>query len=122
MKKLLLAAMAAASLGSAALPLAASADVLVVRTAPPPMRDEVVPAAREGYVWTPGYWRYNGHRYVWTHGKYVRERHGYYWREPAWKENNGRWEFTRGNWARGDRDRDGVPNRYDDHPNDPTRR
>lgn len=122
MKKLFLAAVAASAFGAMALPPVASADVLVVRTAPPAPRDEVVPAARRGYVWTPGYWNWNGHRYVWVRGKYVRERVGYTWREPSWRENNGRWEFQRGNWSRGDRDRDGVPNRYDDHPNDPNRR
>ncbi|WP_395407734.1 hypothetical protein ACHMW6_14195 [Pseudoduganella sp. UC29_106] len=136
MKKLLIAAMAASTFGAMALPVVASAaDVLVVRTAPPAPRDEVVPASRHGYVWTPGYWRWNGNRYVWSHGKYVRARHGYYWREPAWRESNGRWEFSRGTWARGDRDRDGipnrydrdrdndgVPNRYDERPNDPNRR
>jgi len=26
-----------------------------------------------------------------------------------------------GRWGRGDRDRDGVPNRYDSYPNDPRR-
>lgn len=138
MKKLLIAAMAASAFGAISLPIAVSAaDVLIVRTAPPAPRDEVVPAARRGYVWTPGYWRWNGHRYVWAHGKYVRARHGYYWREPAWAEREGRWEFNRGQWMRGERDRDrdgipnrydrdrdndGVPNRYDERPNDPSRR
>jgi hypothetical protein len=121
MKKLLLAAMAASAFGAVALPQVASAEVVIVRTAPPAPRDEVVPAARRGYVWTPGYWNWNGHRYVWARGKYVRERTGYHYREPNWVENNGRWEFRRGQWARGDRDGDGVPNRYDDRPNDPNR-
>jgi hypothetical protein len=121
MKKLLLAAMAASAFGAVVLPQVASAEVVIVRTAPPAPRDEVVPAARRGYVWTPGYWNWNGHRYVWTRGKYVRERTGYHYREPNWVENNGRWEFRRGQWARGDRDGDGVPNRYDDRPNDPNR-
>jgi len=121
MKKLLLAAIAASALGTVAVPQIASADVIVVRTAPPPPRNEVVPAARRGYVWTPGYWNWNGHRYVWTNGKYVKARHGYHYREPSWTETNGRWEFRRGEWSRGDRDGDGVPNRYDDRPNNPNR-
>jgi hypothetical protein len=119
MKKLLIAAMIAGSVGSMAVPMIASADVIVVRTAPPQPRHENVPPARRGYVWTPGYWNWNGHRYTWTKGKYVRARAGYAWSEPVWMERDGRWEFQRGEWRRGDRDRDGIPNRYDrDRDND----
>ena len=74
MKKLLLAALVAGSLGGATLP--ASADV-VVRTAPPPPRDERIPEARRGYVWAPGHWEWRHGRYAWTNGKWLRERHGY---------------------------------------------
>ena len=121
MKKLLIATLLASSLGGGlAWAPAASAEVVVVRVAPPPPRDEVIPPARSGFVWTPGYWRWNGHRHVWVNGKYVRARHGYYWREPAWAQmDNGRWRMERGRWERGDRDRDGIPNRYDrDRDND----
>src|SRR5947207_41053 len=73
MKKLLIATVIAASLGGGlGLAPAAYADVVVVRVAPPPARDEVIPPARDGFVWTPGYWRWNGHRHVWVNGKYVR--------------------------------------------------
>ncbi|UGQ48295.1 hypothetical protein [Massilia endophytica] len=119
MKKLLIAAMIAGSMGSIAVPMTASADVIVVRTAPPAPRHESIPPARRGYVWTPGYWNWNGHRYVWVKGKYVRARAGYNWSEPVWMERDGRWEFQRGEWRRGDRDHDGIPNRYDrDRDND----
>jgi hypothetical protein len=123
MKKLLIATFIAASLGGGlGLAPAAYADVVVIRSAPPPPRDEVVPPARDGFVWTPGYWRWNGHRHVWVNGKYVRARHGYYWREPTWAQlENGRWRMERGRWERGDRDHDGVPNRLDEHPNNPNR-
>jgi hypothetical protein len=123
MKKLLIATLLATSLGGGlALAPAANADVVVVRVAPPPPRDEVVPPARDGYVWTPGYWRWNGHRHVWVSGKYVRARHGYHWREPVWAQvDHGRWRLERGRWERGDNDHDGVPNRLDEHPNNPNR-
>ena len=61
MKKILCAVAAALVTSAAIVPLSASADVLVVRTAPPPPRDEVVPAARHGYAWAPGYWNWNGY-------------------------------------------------------------
>lgn len=123
MKKLLIAAMFAASLGSIAAPAIAATEIIVVRKAPPAPRHEVMPAARHGYVWTPGYWNWTGHRYAWVKGKYVKARAGYHWNAPRWQERNGRWQFAHGEWQRGDRrvdsDRDGVPNRYDrDRDND----
>jgi len=120
--KRILCATAAALLSTAAfLPLTASADVLVVRTAPPPPRHEVVPHARHGYEWAPGYWNWNGHRYVWMRGHWERARPGYSYARPEWRQGDHGWELNRGGWRHGDRDGDGVPNRLDDHPNNPNR-
>ena len=47
-------------------------------------------------VWVPGHWEWQGDRHVWIHGQYVQ---GAY--------HGGRWA------RRGDRDRDGIPDRYD---------
>jgi WXXGXW repeat (2 copies) len=116
LKSLAILVAACATLSTA--PVAAQ---VVVRIGPPPPRVEVVPAARPGYLWTPGYWNWRGNRHVWVNGNWVRERRGYVYRQPAWVEDNGRWRFNRGNWARGDRDRDGVPNRLDRHPDNPRR-
>ena len=114
---------ASCAFGAAALPTAAVAQVRVsIRTAPPPPRHEVMPAARRGYVWVPGYWNWNGRRHVWQQGVWVKERRGYLYNQPAWEERNGHWELRRGGWARGDADRDGVPNGADRRPNDPHRR
>jgi hypothetical protein len=119
MKKLLIAAMLAGSLGATALPSMAAPDIIIVRKAPPAPRHEVMPQARRGYEWAPGYWNWNGRRYAWVKGQYVKTRTGYHWAAPAWQERDGRWQFTRGTWQRGDRDHDGVPNRSDrDRDND----
>jgi hypothetical protein len=119
-KKLLLAAALAGSLGTVALP-ASAAGVIIVHTAPPPLRDEVVPEPRHGYVWVPGYWDWRHNHHVWVAGTWVRERHGYVYVAPEWRERDGRWEMERGRWARGDRDHDGVPNRADREPDNPNR-
>jgi hypothetical protein len=119
MKKLLIAALVAGSLGSITLP--SSAAVVVVREAPPPLRAETVPAPRRGYTWINGHWEWRNHRHVWVRGTWIRERHGYHYNQPTWAERDGRWEMTRGGWARGDRDGDGVPDRADTHPNNPNR-
>ena len=67
---------------------------------PPPDRVVVVPSARAGYVWAPGYWRWNGRSHVWVDGRWVRERRGYHWVPSHWEEHNGRWHFEDGHWAR----------------------
>ncbi len=122
MKKLLIAAMFATSMGSIAAPAMAATEVIVVRKAPPPLRHEATPHARQGYVWAPGYWKWTGHRYAWVKGSYVKARKGYHWSAPAWQERDGRWQFARGEWRPGDRDGDGIPNRYDrDRRNDSDR-
>jgi hypothetical protein len=121
MKKLLIAALVAGSLGSITLP--ASAAVVVVREAPPPPRAERVPAPRQGYSWINGHWEWRNNHHVWVRGTWVRDRRGHHYVQPAWVERDGRWEMTRGAWRRGQRDRDGdgVPNRLDNRPNNPNR-
>jgi hypothetical protein len=118
-KKLLLATLVAGSFGSVTIP--ASADVMVVRKAPPALRAETVPAPRRGYTWAAGHWEWRNNHHAWVRGTWLRERRGYVYNQPAWSERDGRWEMTRGSWRRGDRDGDGVPNRSDARPNNPNR-
>jgi hypothetical protein len=118
-KKILLASMIAASLGS--IPLASVARTIIVREAPPPPRDEVAPAARRGYVWAPGHWEWRHGHHVWASGHWIRERRGHHWEADRWVERDGRWVMVPGRWARGDRDNDGVPNRLDSQPNNPNK-
>jgi hypothetical protein len=118
-KKIVLAAMLAASIGSISAP-ATSAE-RYAREAPPPPRTETVPAARRGWVWAPGHWEWRGRRYHWVKGTWLRERRGYRYAEHQWVERDGKWYREGGNWRRGDRDGDGVPNRMDRAPNNPNR-
>jgi WXXGXW repeat (2 copies) len=73
---------------------------LRIGTPPPPPRVVVVPAPRRGYVWAPGYWRWNGRRHVWMDGHWVRERRGYHYAEPRWEQDRGDYGFRRGGWRR----------------------
>jgi hypothetical protein len=55
---------------------------------------------------------------VWVPGHWLQARSGYEYREPRWVQRaNGEWYLVGNNWERrgpmGDRDRDGIPNRYD---------
>jgi len=115
-KTILIAALAAASLGAMA------QTYTVVRVAPPAPVVETVPAPRAGWTWAPGYYDYHGNQYTWVQGHWVRERPGYEWREARWVQmGNGEWRRVGNNYERrnpnGDRDHDGIANRYDHHDN-----
>lgn len=118
-KKVLLAAMLAASFGGIA--TSVTAATVIVRVAPPPLRAEVAPPPRHGYVWVSGHWEWRNRQHQWVRGTWIRERRGYMYNQPTWVERDGRWTMNRGGWTRGDRDRDGVPNRLDRAPNNPNR-
>lgn len=102
----------AASAATSAIAAPVSIDV---RVGPPPVRYEAVPAPRAGYLWTPGYWDWRRNRHHWTAGTWVSARPGYVYAQPTWVNQGGRWHLYHGAWARGrgDRDHDGIPNRYD---------
>lgn len=76
-----------------------------VEVAPPAPRYEVVPAHREGHVRVPGYWDWHDGRWYLERGRWHREHYAEY----------------RGGRGYGDRDGDGVPNRFDAWPNNPYR-
>ena len=121
-RKKLVVALCAASIGAFALPMTAGASVeIFFNAAPPPARYERVPAPRRGYVWSPGYWNTRADRHVWQRGHWERNRPGYYRTEPAWTQRDDRWQLERGRWTRGDRDGDGVPNAVDRNPDNPRR-
>ncbi len=71
---------------------------VVVR--PPAAKVVVVPAPRSGYVWAPGYWRWNGREHVWVDGQWMRERSGSRWVPAHWEERGDRWHFEEGHWER----------------------
>ncbi len=78
-----------------------SQSEIIVETAPPPVRFErIVP--RPGYVWTPGYWRWdnNDRHHVWVGGSYVSARPGFDWAPGRWDQDPHRgWRFRAGYWV-----------------------
>jgi hypothetical protein len=77
-----------------------AAVVIDVGIAPPPPRVVVVPPPRVGYVWEPGYWRWDGRRHVWVDGRWLHERRGYRWVPEQWVAVGPRWHFVPGHWER----------------------
>ena len=108
-------------------PAAAQANLNISIGRPPPAPIyEVTPAPRPGYVWAPGYYRYEGNHYLWTKGRWMAERRGYHWTNDRWEHGSHGWYHVPGRWDRAqafrDHDHDGVPNAYDHHPDNPYRR
>ena len=83
-------------------PAVVSAGVVVdVDVAPPAPQVEVVPAARPGYVWAPGYWDYRAGGHVWVAGRWIGERRGWHWVPDHWEQRGPHWHHAVGYWARG---------------------
>jgi hypothetical protein len=72
-----------------------SADV-----APPAPRVEPV-APREGYIWAPGYWEWNGLAYKWVSGRYIYERRVAHWVPDRWEQVGPHWQHVHGHWEQG---------------------
>ncbi len=116
-KKTFFAALATAASLTALAPAHAQSQITIIREAPPAPMQEAAPPARPGYVWAPGHHEWRGNQYVWVQGQWLQERPGYAYQGHRWVQRNGQWQLVGGNWERrgpnGDRDRDGVANRYD---------
>lgn len=104
-------------------------QVVMVQPAPPAPMYEAVPAPREGFIWAPGHYVWDGGRYLWRPGEWVASRPGWAWQAARWEQrSDGSWHLVSGGWVRTadvavyrDRDGDGVINREDRFPRDPGR-
>jgi hypothetical protein len=84
---------------SAASPASAGVGVDIT-IAPPAPRVVVAPPPRAGYVWAPGYWRWDGGRHVWVDGRWMRARRNFHWMPEHWDEGrHGHYHFVPGHWA-----------------------
>ena len=91
----------ALALGTVGIATVASARVVDVEigVAPPPARVEVVPAAREGYIYEKGHYETSdGQTYVWVEGKYIPNREGHVWHPYVMERSGERWHFRAGHW------------------------
>lgn len=73
---------------------------VVVRTAPPaPIVETHDRPPHRGWVWIDGYHRWNGHRYVWVRGRWVRPPHpSAVWVAQRWEHRDGGWVLVEGYW------------------------
>jgi WXXGXW repeat (2 copies) len=78
---------------------AANAAVIVRVAPPPPVVEARVPAPGPGYVWIPGYQRWDGGRYIWVAGSWVLPpRPHARWIAHRWVRRHGGWVLEEGHW------------------------
>ena len=78
----------------------ASAEAQYVRVAPPPpVVERPYAAPGRGYVWVPGYQRWDGRRYNWTGGRWVLPpRRAAVWVPGRWDRGPNGWHWVGGRW------------------------
>jgi WXXGXW repeat (2 copies) len=87
------------ALSAFAIPAVAQVNINIdIGVAPPAPRYEVVPAPRSGYVWAPGYWRWEDQRHVWDQGRWIAARPGSSWVADRWQPRDGRHYYEPGHW------------------------
>jgi hypothetical protein len=72
---------------------------VVAPQAPPQRIVEEEPAPRPGYIWSRGYWHWNGNRYVPVHGHWEAVRPGYRYQHPYWESRGDGWHYHVGVWV-----------------------
>ena len=81
--------------------LAANVGFSVSLTPPPPVVETPPPPPVAGQVWTPGYWSWDGARYVWVPGRYVVAPFpDAVWVGGRWVHRGPRWGWVDGHWHR----------------------
>ncbi|MBS0663345.1 MAG: YXWGXW repeat-containing protein [Verrucomicrobia bacterium] len=80
----------------------ATTDYVVAQPppAPPIQREVVVVQPAPGMVWVQGYWAYDGYRYVWIGGRWVRPPHRHYraYVAPHWEYRGRGYVYIQGYW------------------------
>lgn len=73
-----------------------------VGVAPPaPLVQPMPPAPAPGYVWQPGYWSWDGVKWVWVPGTYVVPPYpGAVWVGGHWVPRGHGWTWVDGRWRR----------------------
>jgi hypothetical protein len=79
----------------------ASVGFSVALSPPAPVVETVPPPPTPGGAWTPGYWSWDGVKYVWVPGQYaVPPFPGAVWIGGRWVPHGARWVWLNGHWGR----------------------
>jgi hypothetical protein len=87
-------------LGLSATTAMAQSTVVIAPSAPPPVREEIIPPAPStDVVWQPGHWSWNGTQYTWVSGVYVAQpRPQVAWVPGHWDQSPNGWAWVDGYW------------------------
>ena len=90
-----------AALAVMAMPVAAPAQTLIIRIAPPELPVyEQPPLPEPGYIWAPGYWAYGTDGYYWVPGTWVQPPSvGLLWTPGYWGWHEGVYGWNAGYWG-----------------------
>lgn len=71
-----------------------------VRVRPPRVQVEIrTSAPGPGHVWLPGYYTWDGGRYVWVPGRWdISPSPGRHWVPGRWRSHRGQWYWVEGRW------------------------
>ena len=89
------------SLGIATMANAARVVDVEIGVAPPaPAETTVVvtPEVRQGFIYEPGHYGWDGQRYVWIEGEYIPNREGHRWEHYTLERHGDRWHYRGGHW------------------------
>ncbi len=83
----------------AVMPLAAAYAQYATYGPPPPVVERPYAAPGRGYIWVPGYHRWDGRRYIWTQGRWVLPpRPAAVWLPGHWDRGPYGWHWSPGHW------------------------
>ena len=72
----------------------------VVRSPPPPDREEVAGGAPSpDHIWVRGKWQWNGESYAWSPGRWELSRPDAVYVQGHWRSIAGGWVWVEGRWA-----------------------
>ena len=93
----LVTALAFGMLAGAGAAQAASVEV-EIGVAPPPERQVIIAEPRAGYIYERPHYRWDGHAYVWSEGRYIEERRGHVYVQPEIAHRGEHYYFRSGHW------------------------
>jgi len=86
--------------GAMAIGTGYAADIVVKERPPKVIVESRGRAPGKGYVWVPGYHRWDGNHYAWEKGRWDQPPHAHArWIAPRWEHRKDGYVFIEGRWS-----------------------
>lgn len=90
------------AVGAVALPISGQAasvvELEISKAPPPPIKVEVAPAPREGFIYEPGHYSWDGQKYNWVDSQFIKQREGHTYTPYVLEQRGEKWRFKAGHW------------------------